>query len=137
MRIMACVLLLLTAGPLAAQEQGRWRRVYTYEDAIIEMEEIKLSFGNFGRVRFRTVFDKSQELRGQPGVKFKSRVEDMELMCAERQYRVTELLYLDARGRLLRTHKAEPDAEWRVAPVGGMMEKLLAPACRMIERKKM
>lgn len=137
MRIMACVFLLLTAGSLAAQEQSRWRRVYTYDDAFIEMEEIKLSFGNFGRVRFRTVFDRAQELRGGPGVKYRSRVEDMELMCAERQYRVTELTYHDARGRLLRTYKADADAEWRVAPAGGMMEKLLAPACRMIERKKL
>ena len=137
MRIMACVLLLLTAGALAAQEQSRWRRVYTYDDAFIEMEEIKLSFGNFGRVRFRTVFDKPQALRGASGGKFKSRVEDMELMCAERQYRVTELTLLDARGRVLRTYKADPEAEWRVAPAGGMMEKLLAPACRMIERKKL
>jgi hypothetical protein len=137
MRITACVLLLLAAGSLAAQEQSRWRRVHTYEDAFIEMEEIKLSFGNFGRVRFRTVFDESQELRGSPGVKYKSRVEDMELMCAERQYRVTELTYLGAGGKVLRTYKAGPDAEWRVAPHGGMMEKLLAPACRMIERKKL
>jgi hypothetical protein len=137
MRIMACFLLLLTAGSLAAQEKSRWRRVYTFDDAVVEMEEIKLSFGNFGRVRFRTVFDESRELRGSPGVKYRSRVEDMELMCAERQYRVIELVFYDARGRAVRTHKADEDAEWSVAPPGGMMEKLLAPACRMIERRKM
>lgn len=137
MRIMACFLLLLTAGSLAAQEKSRWRRVHTYEDAVVEMEEIKLSFGNFGRVRFRTVFDESRELRGSPGVKYRSLVEDIELMCSERQYRVTELVFYDARGRALRAHKADPEAEWLVAPRGGMMEKLLSPACRMIERKKM
>lgn len=137
MRIVACFLLLLAAGAPVAQEKSEWRRVHTYEDAFIEMEEIKLSFGNFGRVRFRTVFDESQEMRGSPGLKYKSRVEDTELMCAERQYRVTELTFFDARGRALRTYKADPDAEWLVAPSGGMMEKLLAPACRMIERKKM
>ena len=137
MRIMACFLVLLTAGALAAQEKSRWRRVYTYDDAVVEMEEIKLSFGNFGRVRFRTVFDESRELRGSPGRKYQGWVEDMELMCAERQYRVTELVFIDARGRALRTHKADPEAEWSYAPPGGMMEKLLAPACRMIERKKM
>ncbi len=135
MRIIACILLL--AVPLAAQEGVRWRRVYTYEDAVVEMEEIKLSFGNFGRVRFRTVYDKLEPLRGSPGVEYKSEVEDLELMCAQRQYRVTERLLLDAQGKVIRSYKAEPDAGWKIIRAGGMMEKLFVPACRMIARKKL
>ena len=59
MRIMASVRLLLLPAPLVAQGQSQWQRVYTYEDAIIEMEVIRLSVGDFGRVRFRTVFDEA------------------------------------------------------------------------------
>ena len=127
----------LATGAAFAQEKSRWRRVYTYEDAVIEMEEIKLSFGNFGRVRFRTVFDKPEALRGSPGVRYKSQVEDMELMCAERQYRVTEVAYLDARGRVVRSYKAEGPEAWKFVRAGGMMEKLFVPACRMIAEKKL
>src|SRR5215212_3094611 len=111
MRMMACVLwLLLSACPVVAQEKSQWRRVYTYDDAVIELEEIKLSFGNFGRVRFRTVFDKPKALRESPGVKYKSQIEDTELMCAQRQYRVNETTFLDARGRVVRSYKADPPA---------------------------
>ena len=49
MRIRAFPLTLLLARTLAAQQKSRWVRVYTYDDAVIEMEEIQLSFGNFGR----------------------------------------------------------------------------------------
>lgn len=42
MRMVACVLWLLVAGSVVAQEKNQWRRVYTYDAAVIEMEEIKL-----------------------------------------------------------------------------------------------
>jgi len=137
MRVLACVLVLAAAVSAAAQGKSAWRRVYTYDDAVIEMEEIKLSFGDFGRVRFRTVYARPEELRGSPGVRFKTQVEDLELKCAERQYRLAEPTYLDAGGRVLRTSKPDPPADWRIARRGGMMEKLLLPACRMIARRKL
>ena len=137
MRIMAWVLSPVLAASLVAQEKSKWRRVYTYDDAVIEMEVIRLSFGNFGRVRFRTVFDGPVELRGSPGVTYKSRIEDTELMCAERQYRVTEIVFLDAGGTAVRSYKAEGTGGWKVVRFGGMMEKLFVPACRMIAEKKL
>lgn len=137
MRVLACILLLALAGSPAAQEKSRWQRVYTFDDSVVEMEVIKLSFGNFGRVRFRTVYDKPEPLRGGAGAKFKSQVEDMELMCAERQYRVTEALFLDEKGKVVRSYKPDPPAGWKVVRFGGMMEKLFVPACRMIAAKKL
>ena len=136
MRIMACALLLLAAGSLAAQEQSRWRRVYTYDDAFIEMEEIKLSFGNFGRVRFRTVFRKPRPLPGAAGVTFKTVVEDMEILCAEQKYRLGEAVYLGAKGAPVHTYKARGDEEWEQVRTH-MMLRLLTPACRMIEKKRL
>jgi hypothetical protein len=99
MRISAFLLALLLAGAAAAQQKSKWVRVHTYEDAVIEMEEIQLSFGNFGRVRFRTVFDEPRPLPGKADVPFKTVVEDMEIMCAERQYRLGGLPRREGRGR--------------------------------------
>ena len=136
MRIMAPVLMLL-AGPLAAQEKSQWQRVYTYEDAVIEMEVIRLSFGNFGRVRFRTVFDEPGPLGRLRGIRYKSSVEEMEFHCAERGYRITEMVLLDAEGKVIQSFKAGGSQEWKVAESGSMMGRLTDAACRMIAEKRL
>jgi len=136
MRIRAILLSLALAGTLAAQRKSKWVRVYTYEDAVIEMEEINLSFGNFGRVRFRTVFKEPRPLPGKPGVMFKTVVEDTELMCAERMYRLAGAAYFDAKGASVYSYKAGGDEGWEEVRTH-MMLKLLTPACRMIEKKRL
>ena len=136
MRTGVFLLSLLLALTAAARQKSKWVRVHTYEDAFIEMEEINLSFGNFGRVRFRTVFDEPRPLPGSPDVMFKTVVEDMEIMCAERQYRLGSAVYLDARGAAVRSYKAGADEEWEEVRTH-MMLRLLGPACRMIERKRL
>jgi hypothetical protein len=135
MRIGALLLTLLLAGTLAAQQKSKWLRVYTYDDAVIEMEEINLSFGNFGRVRFRTVFDESRPLPGKSDVLFKTVVEDLEIMCAEQQYRLSSAVYLSAKGAPVHVYKAGGDEEWEELR-SHMMQRLLNSACRMIEKKK-
>ena len=136
MRIRVFLLIFAVAGTLAAQQKSKWVRVYTFDDAIIEMEEINLSFGNFGRVRFRTVFDEPRPLRGRPGVMFKTVVEDLEIMCAEHEYRLTEAVFLDGKGAAVHSYKARGDEEWEEVKTH-MMLKLMSPACRMIEKKKL
>ena len=136
MRIRAFLLTLALAGTPAAQQKSKWVRVHTYDDAVIEMEEINLSFGNFGRVRFRTVFDEPRPLPGSPGVIFKTVVEDMELLCAERQYRLSGAVYLDGKGAAVHTYKARGDEEWEEVKTH-MMLRLMTPACRMIEKKRL
>jgi hypothetical protein len=136
MRITAFVLSLALAGAAAAQPKQKWVRVHTYDDAVIEMEEINLSFGNFGRVRFRTVFKAPRPLHGKPDVKFKTVVEDMEILCAERKYRLGSAVYLDAKGAPVHSYKARGDEEWEEVRTH-MMLRLLTPACRMIEKKRL
>ena len=136
MRIRAILLSLALAGTLTAQRKSKWVRVYTYEDAVIEMEEINLSFGNFGRVRFRTVFKEPRPLPGKTGVTFKTVVEDTELMCAERKYRLAGAAYFDAKGASVYSYKAGGDEEWEEVRTH-MMMRLLTPACRMIEKKRL
>lgn len=115
MRTVACLALLLAlAASLAAQQKRResikWRRVYTYSDAVIQMEEAYLSLSSSRRVRFRTVFQKALPLRGRPDVRYKVIVEDMELNCSAREYRVAETVFLDKKGRARRT--GFPAATW-------------------------
>ena len=135
MRIRAFLLTLLLALTAAAQRKSRWVRVYTFDDAVIEMEEIQLSFGNFGRVRFRTVFRRPRPLPGRPEVLFKTVVEDLEIQCKEHEYRLGGAVYLDRKGAAVYVFKAEREGEWESVKTH-MMTKLLDPACRMIEKKK-
>ena len=136
MRIGAFLLSLLLALTAAAQRRSKWVRVYTYDDAVIEMEEIQLSFGNFGRVRFRTVFDEPRPLPGKPGVKYRTVVEDLEIQCREQEYRLSSSVYLDARGEAVHVYKADGDEEWQELR-SLMMQRLLDSACRMIEKKRL
>lgn len=136
MRVGAFLLLLLVACAAAAQQKSDWKRVYTFDDAVIEMEEIPFSFGNFGRVRFRTVFREPRPLPGKPDVLYKTLVEDIELKCKEREYRLSDAVYLDRRGELVYVYKSEGDEDWEAVKTH-MMLKLVEPACRMIEKKKM
>ncbi len=136
MRIGTFLLTLLLALTAAAQRKSKWVRVYTYDDAIIEMEEIQLSFGNFGRVRFRTVFDKPRPMPGRPELMFKTVVEDLELQCKEREYRLSTAVYLDRKGAAVYVYKAKGDEDWEEVKTH-MMLKVIDPACRMIEKKKL
>lgn len=140
MRIGACIVLLLAlaASPAARQTQkpNKWVRVYTYDDAVVEMEEVAFTFGEFGRVRFRTVFDKPQPMRGKPDVKYKTIVEDTELDCVERVYRVTETVFLDRKGDVIQSYKPDDPGPWKRAQ-SFMAGRLYGPACRMIAKKKL
>jgi len=140
MRIVACLSLLLAlAASHAAQEArktSKWLRVYTYDDAVVEMEEVAFTFGEFGRVRFRTVFDEPQPMRGEDDVKYKTIVEDTELDCVERVYRVTEAVFLGEKGDVIRSYKPDSPGPWKRAD-SYMAVRLYGPACRMIAKKRL
>jgi hypothetical protein len=91
---------------------------------------------HFGRVRFRTVFDKPQPMRGKADVKYKTIVEDTELDCLERVYRVTETVFLDKKGDVIQSYKPDDPGPWKRAS-SYMAGRLYGPACRMIAKKKL
>jgi hypothetical protein len=135
MRFGAFLLTLALVSTAAARQKSKWVRVYTFDDAVVEIEEINLSFGNFGRVRFRTVFNKPRPMPGKPEVLYKTLVEDLEIQCKEREYRLSTAIYLDRKGAAVYVYKAKGDEDWEEVKTH-MMLKLLDPACRMIEKKK-
>ena len=130
------ILLLALTASLAAQEKIKWRRVYTFSDAVIQMEEVYLSLSASRRVRFRTVFKKALPLRGRPDVKYKVIVEDMELNCPARSYRVAETVFLDKKdGAVVHSYKADENAPWKRVE-SDMMQRLFESACAMIRKTK-
>jgi hypothetical protein len=140
MRILACALLtLLLTGPASPQEKDRWERVYTLEDATIAMNASKVEFGDnsAASVQFRWNFAKPQPLDDSSSAKYKTRVEVIEFNCARRRYRLTAFKLLDAQGKPLFSKELEPaEKEWKFVKPGGMMERLFAPACKLIEEKR-
>jgi hypothetical protein len=139
MRITILVLLLLWVSVFTvAQEKDEWRRVYTMEDAVIDMNTSKVTFGDkrIGRVRFRWVLKKPEALKEMPGVSYKSRLETIEFKCYEERYRLDETTLLDAKGKVIRSDEQDPLAEWKAVKPGGMMERLFRPACALIESKR-
>lgn len=132
------LVVLLSPIVLQSQEKEVWQRVYTFDDGLIEINTSKVTFGskNIGRVRFRTTLAKPEALRGTPSVSYKSRLETVEFDCLGRRYRPYEETLVDVEGRVIRSVEVNPPAEWIIVKSGGMMEKLFAPACKLIELKR-
>jgi hypothetical protein len=128
--------ILLSSTCLTAQ-LPEWYRVYTFDDSIIEMNTAQVTFGgkDIGRVRFRWTFDQTEALSGEPQLKYKSRLEVMEFNCSQRRYRLYDLTFYDAAGKVIRSQEMNPPVEWRTVTSGGVMEKLFAPACELIEKR--
>lgn len=125
----------LSSTPLLAQQPPEWSRVYTFDDSIIEMNNSLVTFGgdHIGRVRFRWSFNEPEALSGEPRLKFKSRLEVIEFDCAGKRYRPYEVTSFDAAGKVIRFEEMNPPGLWIPVTSNTMMEKLFAPACRLIE----
>jgi hypothetical protein len=138
MRILLWSLLLSLAAFVAAQEKDKWQRIYTYEDSVIELNVSKVTFvnNNIGRVTFRTIWSKPQNLKGTPPVKYKTRLETMEFKCEEKQYRLYQVTLLDSKGKTVQSHDMESTEEWKVPKGGIVMDKLFGAACQLIAEKR-
>jgi hypothetical protein len=139
MRILVYALMLLLPYSAATQEKERWERVYTLEDATIAINstKVELTGGALGRVQFRWNFSGVQPVRDGSDAKYKTRVETVEFNCSRRRYRLTAFTLLDSKGKMILSKELTPEElEWRFVKAGGMMERLLGPACRLIEEKR-
>lgn len=138
-RVLISALLVLLPLASAAQEKDRWERVYTLEDATIAINATKVesSGSDTGRVQFRWNFSKPQPLEGSPDAKYKVRFEVIEFNCSRRRYRLTSFTLFDAKGKPVFSKELdERELEWKFVKAGGMMERLLGPACKLIEEKR-
>lgn len=142
MRILTFIFLLLISSDVTGQEtekeKDKWQRVYTYEDSVIEMNAAKVTFVNndIGRVVFRTVWSKSQNLREKPGLKFKTRLETIEFKCGESRYRIYQVTLLDSKDKTVESYEMDQNEEWKTPKPGGSMERLMGFGCRLVLEKK-
>ena len=137
--IFCCAYLMVSLPARAlAQEKDKWKRVYTFEDAKVEMNESKVVLGaeESARVQFRWTLKQPAGVAEKPGVKYQSRVEVIEFSCLERRYRLVEVTLFDAKGDRILTDNVEDSAEWKYLKTGSMMARLFAPACDLIEKKR-
>jgi hypothetical protein len=109
----------------AQQTNDKWKRVYTGEDSVIDINAATLRFehGSILRAGFRTILSKPQKLEGPAGAKFKSRLETIDFKASERRYRVWEASLRDSTGQILLTTAQSTD-DWRIIKAGGVIERL-------------
>jgi hypothetical protein len=124
-------LLCMLPNSICAQgEKDLWRRVYTGEESLIEVNvpSLTLDVGYILRVRFRTVLSKPETLKEKPETKYKSRLETVEFKLTEKRYRFQEIVLLDSAGKTVQAYEANAAEEWRVLKYGGMMQRLFDAA---------
>ncbi|MEW6207872.1 MAG: surface-adhesin E family protein [Acidobacteriota bacterium] len=138
MKITSVASLLFVLLSLAAsQEKDRWQRIYSSEDADVDLNisTVILGADYTGRVQFRISLSRPQPAPGKSDAKYKSVIETIEFKCPERLYRIIEVKRFDNKGNPVDTDENKPAEEWS-AVKGGMMNKLLTHGCELIWEKK-
>jgi len=112
----------------AQDPKDKWRRVFTGEDSIIELNVSSARFvpSHIMRVEFRTTFSKPEKLSSTSDLRYKSRLETIDFKLNEHRYRLFETTIMDEAGKALSSYKATTDDEWRVIKPGGVMERLFS-----------
>jgi hypothetical protein len=117
----------------AQGDQERWQRVYTGDDSVIDVNVSSLKFdaSHVLRMKFRTVLSKPESLRGEPGTKYKSRLETIEFKSIERQYRFLDVALIDSTGKTVQSSATNTAGDWKVLKDGGMMQRLFDATRRL------
>lgn len=139
MRVMTCAFLsFMFLSFTAFQEKDRWQRIYSFDDAAVDLNTSSVIFGAdyTGRVQFRISLSKPEPAQGNKSVKYKSVIQTIEFRCPDRLYRVIEVKRFDSKGNQVDTDEAKPAEEWSAVKSGSMMSKLLTHGCELIYEKK-
>jgi hypothetical protein len=110
---------------LHAQPREKWKRVYTDEESVIDVNvsTLKLEANYLLRVDFRTKLSKPENIARDQGAKYKSRIETIRFKLNENRYRVCETTWFDSNGAKLQSSTSTGE-DWRVVKQGAVMEKL-------------
>lgn len=126
-------LLLLSSSSVIAQKHPDWYRVYTFDDSVIEMNTSNAILGgDIGRVTFRWMFDQPQQVGGYPNLRYKRRLETIELKCADKLYRYYEVSLLDSNGKPIHSQLMRSPYAWH--EITGVMATISGPACELIRK---
>src|SRR5712692_10005715 len=129
-------LLIVPSTYVIAQKTREWDRVYTFEESIIEMNTSNVIVGGgIGRVTFRWTFDQLETLKGNPELKYKSRLETIEFRCVDQRYRYYEVSLLDSEGKTIHSQLMSPPYEWHQIKWDGVMGTMFGEAGQLIRAK--
>jgi hypothetical protein len=121
------VFLLVSCLPPAAQAQlGKWRRVFTGEDFVVDVNPTSLSFepGRVLRAQFRTILSKPETIGT---TKYKTRLETIDFKT-DRRYRYYETSLLDSAGKVVQSSEPNSSQDWKFSKDGVVTERLFQAA---------
>jgi len=127
--LLAC--LIVTGSTFGQREDDRWQRIYSGDDATIEIlpSSLRLESDHLLTVTFRTAMSSSQPLKKEkPGVKYKTVIETIEFNPITRQYRYSEIRWLDSGGTEVDHYQATAPTDWRPIKQAGMVDRMLEMA---------
>jgi hypothetical protein len=132
------VILLLAQMAVISQTLPEWFRVYTLEDSIVELNTNYVMFSNrkIERVRFRWTYQEPQTLDKDSELKYLSILQEIQVDCQNRIFRIYDLQWFDEKGKLIvRDHKKETD-KWMAVKFSVIMGKLFPQACKLIDLRR-
>ena len=136
MKAFLLIFLLLLSSSVAAQKLPKWYRVYTFDESFIEMNTSNVILGgDIGRVTFRWIFDQPEPIRGDPQLRYKSRLETIEFKCSDQSYRYYEVRLLNLTGNTIRSELMRSPYAWEEIKPGSVIATISIPACELIAGK--
>ena len=115
----------LSLSVTARAESEHWRRVFTSEFFLVAINPASVSFepNYILRARFRTVYSRPEAIIGQPGKKYKSRIETFEFRSTDRRYRIYEASLLDSSGKVVAS-SINLSGDWKIVKAGAITERM-------------
>lgn len=125
----------LAAISLAAQAPPQWKRVYTFDDSVIEVQtnSVVVTGKRTGLVTFRQKYENLQRSKGAADGTFRTERETYEFNCQEKRARLISVERLDSSGGVVQRGTAGP-AFWRYASGGGVVAQYINAGCQLIDR---
>jgi hypothetical protein len=110
-----CLLGLPVLNGTAQGDAGRWLRVFTEEDSIIEVDRssLVLEQDRVIRAEFRTTFVNPVPLTGLVQGRYHSRLDSIQFRLDDKRFRVRESRFLDPSGRVLSASSTVADNAWK------------------------
>lgn len=139
MRVRFLFLIFIFITSATAQNKEEWKRIFTFENSVLEMNTSEVTFVNNdrGRVKFRTVSKDIVSLTDKPDVKYKTRLEVIEFNCEKKRWKSFETFFLDSNDKIVESLKTDAKTEWKELEDKSLMSRrFFYPACQLIEEKR-
>jgi hypothetical protein len=118
------ILLLSCVAASTQTQRETWRRVFTGDEFIVDINPTSLTFeAHIFRAQFRTVFSTPEAISRNSTTKYKTRIETIEF-TTDKHYRYYETSLLDSEGKTVQAYPRNSSRDWKVFKGGGVTERL-------------